>query len=111
MKNNLFKLGENLTGKKHTIFVFCGLVTILLIWQIVVTYSKIPLTVFPLPVAVVKAFWELLTQFNLLGNIWYSINLYLVGYLEALIIYTVLGFVCGLFPIFTPMVNIVVNLI
>lgn len=103
MKNNLFKLGENLTGKKHAIFVFCGLVTILLIWQFVVTYSKIPLTIFPSPIAVVKAFWELLTNFNLLGNTWYSIKLNFAGYLEAIIISTLLGFIIGLFPIFKSM--------
>lgn len=101
--NNLFKLGDSLNKKQHTIFVCCGLIIILLVWQTVVTYGNIPLAIFPSPIAVVKAFGELLTNFNLFGNTWYSIKLNLTGYLEAIIISTILGFIIGLFPIFKSM--------
>lgn len=100
---DLFKLGENLTGYKDKTFLIVGFIFIVAVWQMVVTFGNIPNTIFPSPFSVIAALIELFKDFNLVGNTWYSIKLNFAGYIEAIIISTILGFIIGMVPVFKSM--------
>lgn len=100
---DFFKLGESPTTKQSYILAAIGFVFILLAWEATVTFGGISNTVFPSPFRVIGAMSELYTDYNLLGNTWYSIKLNLYGYLEAIAISIPLGFLIGLFPGFNGM--------
>jgi NitT/TauT family transport system permease protein len=100
---DLFKLGENLTGKKDKFFLVVGFIFIITVWQMIVTIGGITNTIFPSPISVVLALIELFKDYNLLGNTWYSIKLNFAGYVEAIVISTILGFVIGIFPVLKSM--------
>lgn len=94
----LFKLGESPTKKQGLVLSTIGFIFIIALWELIVRVGGISNTIFPSPVKVVTSMYELLTQYNLLGNTWYSIKLNFLGYLEAIVISIPLGFIIGLFP-------------
>ena len=99
----LFKLGETPTRKQGLVLSTIGFFLIVALWEMIVRIGGISNTIFPSPTKVVISMYELLTQYNLLGNTWYSIKLNFLGYLEAVIISIPLGFLIGLFPAFNGM--------
>ena len=100
---DLFKLGETLTKTQNRILSTIGFIFIIIMWEIIVKFGGISNTIFPSPFKVVSSMFELLTNYNLLGNTWYSIKLNFYGYLEAILISIPLGFIIGLFPMFNGM--------
>jgi NitT/TauT family transport system permease protein len=100
---DLFKLGGNLTNKQSNILATIGFILIVLLWEGIVRIGGIPNAIFPSPFRVITAMYELFTNFNLVGNTWYSIKLNFLGYLEAVLISIPLGFMIGLFPMFNGM--------
>lgn len=100
MMKELFKLGGNITNKQSNVLATIGFVFIILLWEATVTFGGVSNTIFPSPFKVVSAMVELFTNYNLIGNTWYSIKLNLYGYLEAIVISIPLGFMIGLFPMF-----------
>lgn len=100
---NLFKFGETLSRTQNNILSSIGFVLIILLWEAIVTFGGISNTIFPSPFRVISSMYELLTQYNLLGNTAYSIKLNFSGYLEAILISIPLGFLIGLFPMLNGM--------
>ena len=100
---NFFKLGEELTKLQNYILTIFGFIFIVLLWQAVVQFGSISNTIFPSPFKVITSMGELYSNYNLVGNTWYSIKLNLYGYAEAIAISIPLGFLIGLFPGFNGM--------
>lgn len=98
--SELFKLGETPTRKQGLVLSTIGFIFIIALWEMIVKIGGISNTIFPSPFKVVTSMYELLTEYNLLGNTWYSIKLNFLGYLEAIVISIPLGFLIGLFPAF-----------
>jgi len=98
MKNNLFKMGSEISSRTSTLITIFGAIGIVFLWFLLTTYGGISNTIFPRPQNVVASFGELNDKFGLTENVWYSVKLNFMGYIEALLIAIPLGFVIGLFP-------------
>lgn len=99
MKTNLFKMGGEIDSKTNAAVGVIGAIGILLIWYLITTFGGVSHTIFPTPQSVVSSFGELQSQYGLGHNIWYSVKLNLLGYVEALMVSIPLGFLIGLFPV------------
>jgi len=100
---DLFKLGGSLTKSDDNILSFVGFAFIIILWQTIIQIGGISNTIFPSPFKVITAMIELFKDYNLAGNLWYSIKLNFYGYIEAIAIAIPLGFLIGLFPFFNGM--------
>jgi NitT/TauT family transport system permease protein len=99
MKNNLLKMGGEVDTKTTAMVGIIGAILILLIWFTVTTFGGVSNTIFPTPQSVFLSFGELQTQYGLGHNVWYSVKLNFLGYLEAIAISIPIGFLIGLFPL------------
>lgn len=99
----LFKLGEAPTRIQSIFLSIIGFIFIVGLWEWIVRIGGISNTIFPSPSKVVVSMYELLINYNLLENTWYSIKLNFLGYFEAIAISIPLGFLIGLFPLFNGM--------
>jgi NitT/TauT family transport system permease protein len=103
MKNylsGLFELRGNLNKQKYNILLIAGIILFLLIWQAIVTFTKVPPGVFPSPWKVLKCLPELHFQDAVVRNAVYSLYLNQAGLFLAVFISLPLGFIIGLFPLF-----------
>ena len=100
---DLFEVNGQLSKRQEKVFVLIGIVFLLSIWSIAV--ALFPTPVLPAPWKVLSSFKELHFEDALVRNLFYSIKLNLLGYLEAIIIAIPLGFVIGLFPVFQNLFN------
>ena len=71
--------------------------------------KRINVTSLPSPIAVVKAIPEMFMQDNLIGNIFKSIKLNVYGYIIAIIISILAGFVLGLIPLFRGLFSRIID--
>lgn len=99
----LFKLGEAPTRIQSIFLSIIGFIFIVGLWEWIVRIGGISNTIFPSPSKVVASMYELLINYNLLENTWYSIKLNFLGYFEAIAISIPLGFLIGLFPLLNGM--------
>lgn len=97
MKKELFEINGYIPERYEKIFIFSGVVLLLLGWSIIASIFASP--VFPTPWKVLCSFNELHFEDALVRNLGYSIKLNFLGYFEALVISIPLGFLIGLFPI------------
>src|ERR1035437_4659962 len=111
MKNKLFKMGGEINTETTGIVGIIGAIIILFIWYVVTTFAGVSHTIFPTPQSVFLSFGELQTQYGLGHNIWYSVKLSLLGYVEAIVISIPLGFLIGLFPLGKALMSKWVNAI
>lgn len=93
----LFRIEGETSKKQSTIIGFAGFALLLITWQIITTHGNISTSILPSPLSVLLSFKELI-YLNLLGNALFSIKLNLLGYLEAVVISVVVGFLMGLVP-------------
>ena len=100
---NLFKLRGELPKTTSTIIAASGFVVLLSIWAIITQFGIISDALLPSPFAVLKAVPELHFENALVINMFQSIKLNVLGYLEAVAICLPVGFVIGLFPFFREM--------
>ncbi len=101
----LFKLRGELSSIQNTILGIVGLLVFLLIW-VIMTMGETPLVnpgILPSPWKVLTSYSDLCTDNDLVKNTFFSIGLNIAGYLKAIIVSIILGFVIGLYPIFRGM--------
>lgn len=103
--NKFFKLRGTLPASTATIIEISGLLLLLLIWQFVTSMQWVSHAILPSPGAVLYSFKELHFQDYLVRNLWFSIKLNLLGYLEAICIAVPLGFIIGLLPFFKSLTS------
>jgi NitT/TauT family transport system permease protein len=96
----LFKLRSKLPKRQNLLIFWLGTVLILSVWQGLVSIYNIPTSILPSPQAVVLGLGELWSHDQLLINIGYSLRLNILGYLEAIALSIILGFIMGLIPLF-----------
>lgn len=97
---NLLQFGGTATKKQSTIVSIIGAIALLLLWHLVTFNGKlINPHILPNPVDVLKAIPRLYKEYNIFGNIGYTVGLNLAGYFFALIIAIPLGFVIGIYPL------------
>jgi NitT/TauT family transport system permease protein len=96
----LFKLGGKLPVRLSAIIGVSGFILIVGIWQLITGMGWVPRAILPSPLSVITCFRELHFQDFLVRNAYYSIKLNFLGYLEAIIMSLLLGFIIGLFPFF-----------
>jgi len=96
----LFKMGGSVDKLTSTIIALIGLVILLAVWYLLtMTGEIIPSKILPNPLAVIKSYGELFTDYDLAGNTWYSVQLNILGYVTAIVLALPLGFLIGMFPI------------
>ena len=101
----LFELRGELGKKEALAIQIIGMITLLAVWQVIVSFFGISRGILPAPSDVVGSFQELFTSDNLPANLYYSLKINLYGYLEAIGVCVPLGFILGLFPLFREMFN------
>ena len=97
---NLLQFGGTITKKQSTIVTVIGALVLLLLWYFV-TYNGrfINQKILPNPVDVIKSIPDLVSRYDIFGNILYTVGLNLSGYFFALIIAIPVGFLIGIYPL------------
>lgn len=99
MTKNYLQFGGSINKKESTIIGTVGAVALLLLWYFVTLTGIISSGILPSPINVLKAYPELITEYNLFGNICKTVGLNLMGYVIALAIAIPLGFIIGIYPL------------
>lgn len=100
-----FKLRGTLPLKNRLIIELTGFIIILASWYLITSLGNVPKAILPSPIDVVKCFKELHFEDLLVRNTLYSIELNILGYLEAIIGSIIFGFLIGLFPFFRSLLS------
>lgn len=96
----LFKLDHKLPKKTIYIIELGGLIFFLLLWWFLTKFNFIEKTILPSPYSVLMSFDELHFEDYLVRNTFYSLSLNILGYLEAIFLSIIFGFIIGLVPFF-----------
>ncbi len=91
MKKSIFK--------NSLVLSLIGLIGILTIWSLLTLTGWVGKSILPDPVSVLTSFKELHFNDLLVRNTLYSIKLNIFGYVEAIAVSLLLGFIIGLFPV------------
>lgn len=106
MKNELLKMGGEISKRTEIIVGIVGFVVLMCLWYLItLNGSIVPSKILPNPVDVIQSYPSLISDSDLFGNMWYTIKLNLLGYFYALIIAIPLGFLIGLFPLTKALFN------
>lgn len=93
----MFELRGKISKRNKNIIGIVGFIITLLSWQFITSMNIIPKSILPSPMAVIFSFYELHFEDALVKNALFSIELNLLGLMEAIIIALPLGFIMGLF--------------
>jgi len=98
----LFELRGILPVRTKLVLEAIGIMMLLLIWYMLTAGSEpvVPPGILPSPARVMHALYAVFVENDLLTNLCRSLGLNLSGYIEAVIISIVFGFLVGLFPLF-----------
>lgn len=99
MLSRMFELRGELLQKEKIMIEIVGAIFMILIWSAICKLNLVSPYILPPPWKVVSAFVELYEKDNLVGNILFSLQLNLIGCLEAVIISVPIGFLIGLNPV------------
>lgn len=104
---NLFELRGILPGRTKLILEVTGILLLLFLWYGLTVGSDpvVPAGILPSPQKVANAMYAVFIENDLLTNLFRSIGLNLSGYIEAIIISILFGFLVGLFPLFRGLFN------
>lgn len=106
MKNELLKMGGEISKRTEIIVGIVGFVVLMCLWYLItLNGSIVPSKILPNPVDAIQSYPSLISDSDLFGNMWYTIKLNLLGYFYALIIAIPLGFLIGLFPLTKALFN------
>ena len=89
----LFKFGGSPSKKEMTMAGIVGGICVLLIWYVIAITGIVSHKILPNPVDMLCSIPDLLFNYNLLGNIGYTVSLNVLGYVIALAIAIPLGFI------------------
>lgn len=103
--SNFFELRGKLSNKQRLATQVAGLFILILSWFLVTYLELVPQTIFPSPISVLTSISELHFNDGLIRNLMYSIQLNIIGYLEAILICIPLGMAIGLFPLVNGLFN------
>lgn len=98
--HKLFELRGTLEKKTNLSIGLIGFLLLLIVWSSVGWLHLIKEQLLPPPWKIPAALFELHMQEALIRNLGYSIYLNVLGYLEAIVVSLIVGFIMGLFPLF-----------
>ena len=99
---NLFELRGVLPTRTRVVLEVVGILILLGLWSLLTVGSNpvVPSGILPSPGRVLGAMGQVFVENELIVNLCRSIGLNVCGYLEAIIISIIFGFVVGLLPLF-----------
>lgn len=103
--SDLFKLRGKLPKQTFGVIEIAGIILLVIVWQLISSLHLIPAALFPSPMRVLRSFKELHFEDALVRNTLYSVELNMLGYLEAILIAIPVGFAIGLIPLFRGLFN------
>lgn len=111
MIKKLFKMGGDCDFKRiHLVGItLSGLAVIFGIWYCITYFQIIPSKILPNPVDMIASYGDLVTEYNLIGNAWYSIKLNFMSYFYAILIAIPFGFFIALYPINNILIGKYIN--
>lgn len=107
--SKFFELRGKLSKKDLGIVALVGFILIMILWIVITELHMVKPQILPSPLKVLLAFPELHLKNALVRNLSYSVYLNVMGYLEAVIISLVIGFIMGMFPLFKGLFSGYVN--
>jgi NitT/TauT family transport system permease protein len=107
--SKLFELRGKLDKNTNTVIVVIGFVILMALWITIVGLHWVKPQILPSPLKVLLAFPELHFKNALVRNLGFSIYLNIMGYLEAVTISLIVGFIMGMFPLFKSLFSAYVN--
>lgn len=107
--SKLFELRGKLDKRTHTIVVVVGFILIMSLWITITGLHMVKPQILPSPFKVLTAIPELHFQNALVRNLGYSVYLNIMGYIEAIIVSLIVGFIMGMFPLFKSLFSGYVN--
>lgn len=93
-----FEIGAELPRETKRNVAIVGTVITIALWQMSIDFFHVKPSVMCSPAAIIIAFPRVVSQYHLLYNTFYSGLLNVLGYLEAIVISFVFGFIIGLSP-------------
>lgn len=111
MFKKLFKMGGDAKFSKLSlsIITIIGFSLIIGLWYTVTALQLVPTKILPNPFDVIGSYGKLITEYNMFGNVWYSIKLNFMSYLYAILIALPIGFFIALYPINNILVGKYIN--
>jgi len=100
-----FKLGATIGKTPSLVISILGAVFLFSVWWLVTYFQLISEKLLPNPVDVIASLKDLLLHDELVGNMFYSVKLNLLGYVEAIIIAIPLGYLVALIPFFNSLLS------
>lgn len=98
------KFGGEISSKESKIIGIIGAMVLLLLWHLCTNSGNfISPGILPSPFKVVEAIPTLFNDYDLVGNIFYTVKLNVIGYLIAVVCAIPLGFIIGIFPLFNAL--------
>ena len=96
----LFKFGGNSDFGivPNAIITIVGMILIIMIWHSIAKFEIVPTKILPDPFNVIGSIPELITEYSLFGNIWYTLKLNLMCYVYAILLSFPIGFIIALCP-------------
>lgn len=76
------------------------MICFLIVWHLLPTYNLIPNSILPSPINVITSIHDMYLNDDLFNHIKFSLTLNFLGYIEAITISLIFGFIVGLFPLF-----------
>ncbi len=101
-EKGLLKLRGLISSRTNLLLEIGGFALLLVIWYLL-TAGEDPIlrkAILPGPRDTFAAFFELIRENELIRNVLHSIGLNLAGYIEAILLAIIFGFLIGLFPLF-----------
>ena len=109
MIKNLFELRGKLDKQTHTIIMVVGFIILMSLWLIITGTGLVKPQILPSPLKILAAIPELHFKNALVRNLIFSVKLNILGYVEAIFVSLVVGFIMGLFPLFKSLFSTYVN--
>ncbi len=103
MFEKLFTLRGELSKATSTSIEIIGLIFLICVWSTITGLELVPRSLLPSPLSVLTSFYELHFEDALIRELFYSIKINVLGYIEAIIFSIPIGFILGLFPLFREM--------
>ncbi len=107
----LFRMNGSISARTKLIVELSGLFIIIFVWWFVTHMGWVAKAIIPSPQAVIGSLSELHFKDFVVREIFYSLKLNVLGYVEAIVLSIVLGFVIGLIPFFRSLLSRYVNAI
>lgn len=85
-----------LSKTERRIWQGLGFIFLFIIWDFFPRFDLVPKKILPLPIDVFKSYFLLITEYDLINNIIFSLKINIYGYIEAIIFSILFGFVLSL---------------